>query len=92
MTDKEQFELVKSERLQRKSQLIAVKFLKMELNRKLLFSQVNEEDRLEVLSNLRQTELAEIRLRRNRLGSKEYEFIPSGMFNRNDRKQGIVKD
>ena len=82
MTDKEQFDLRKAEFKARKNKLKMLSFLKRNINRKLRFEIAGlPEEEMEtkvadLLAQLRGVEINELKVRRNRFGSKEYSFQP----------------
>jgi hypothetical protein len=85
MTNKEIFQELKKGRIDKRRKLKAVKYLKIEVNRKLVFG-ISEEDgfrkldeatRVDLLRQLEALEINEATVRGNKFNSKEYKFEPS---------------
>lgn len=90
MTDKQIFDQLKAERKEFTRKKKMLKFMKAEVNRKLMFLNINEEDRSNLIVELQQIEINDFTLRRNKYNSKHYKFIPGPMFNRIEKKMNNV--
>jgi len=75
MTDKEQFDLGKKRLQGIRNKKRLLKFMKKETNRKMFFVQ-SEEEYTNLLAELRAIEINDTKVRRNKYGSKAYEFTP----------------
>jgi len=76
----EQYKVEKKNKLERKTKLRALKIMQANINRKLLMNKVNdisEDDYINLLSELNAIEINMIKLKRNKLNSNFYEFIPA---------------
>lgn len=89
MTDKEIFQELKKGRVDKRRKLKAVKYLKTEVNRKLIFGisvddgfkEVDEATRVDLLRQLEALEVNEATIRGNKFNSKAYKFEPSRNYN-----------
>lgn len=76
MTDKEQFDLVKADKLERRRKLRVLKMLRTNINAKLKFGiSLNDEDKVaNLLAQLSEVDKRELIVRRNKYNSNFYSF------------------
>lgn len=87
MTDKKIFNNLKKERLDRKYKIKMLSFMKADTNRKLVFDKLEEDERINLLSELSAIEINILKLRRNKFNSNFYEFKESSLYNRKERRE-----
>lgn len=75
-TNKEIFDDLKLKAKTFKNKIKMVNMLKSNINRKLRYSKLSEEEYADTLAKLKDVEINEMRLRRNKFQSKSYEFKP----------------
>jgi len=78
MTDKQIFDELKAQSKERKRKFKMIKFLKASVNSKLNFTpNLLEDGKVELLQQLHEIELNEMRIRRNKFNSSAYTFKPA---------------
>jgi hypothetical protein len=89
MTDKEKYQEMKLVKWERRRKLRSIKFLKTEINRKLVFGvstesgfeQVDDEKRIDLIAQLEALEINEAKIRRNKFNSSFYKLDLSRKYN-----------